>query len=700
MTPLFVRLSILLRLALKTSWGGRRADRRRALLITASAAVATLVLCGVLGTFFMVQRVTDRSIRRTFPSVAEGEAPALTQKVISDTAPNGDQMYVVWYDLLDPKVRVQGVPPDPPDDSWFVSPELADRMEHSQALRRRFPGAREIAPEGVGNASELLAYRFVEGEKLLLSNALANRTADEPLIEAADIQALSVVRAALALFTVPIIGLLLAAMASSAPDLDHRLGVLEALGASRHRRARLIALHAALSAGPGAMLAGGFATLYLRTRTSVPFVGRRVLQGDLEVPVGVGMACVVAIVAMTAVVATIRPRSTAGNRPTSRTTAVPSGRSAMPLAAGVLMMTIGSGAVGEEDARLFVAGLITSSVAVVIALPLVFHHVGNALASIPGVLGLLAGRRLSRNGTASARALLALGALAALTPVAAGWIELARDRGADEEADAVAQVAGISGPVGADERAELLRDIDAAPVEVVTDPSFEPTTTAFIPPQSLVGDCRELRRHLEMSRCDDKGFALGGTDAETFDRHRFPVEGALTAPAGYTVSATLFPSSDWEKTDAALRAHIANRTQPGYPVLTTMNTQHESPLVRWLLGGITLATIISAVALGLHVVAHSARIASSRSHLAYLGASRRVILRLVSGESVLTVAIAGLACTGVGAIGSWFFVQLNPDADLPIKAISALSIGILAIAVLAGTASWTAVGNEPGATRD
>ncbi|MGH9185699.1 MAG: hypothetical protein ACRD0U_07800 [Acidimicrobiales bacterium] len=694
MTPLLVRLAI------KTSWGGRRTDRRRALLIAVSAAGATLILCGVLGAFFMVQRVTERSIGRAFPLAAEGEAPALTQKVISDSAPNGDQMYVVWYDLLDPTVRVRGVPPDPPDDSWFVSPALAERMEESRSLRQRFPGATEIAPEGVGNPSELLAYRFVDGERLLLPNALSNRTADEPLIEAGDLEALSVVRTALILFTVPIIGLLLAAMAFAAPDLDQRLGVLDALGASRHRRAHLVTLHAALSAGPGALLAGGLATWVLQRRTSVPFVGRRVLRGDLGIPLWAGAACVVAVVATTAVVAVVRPRSTAGNRPTARIVAIPRGRSVVPLVVGLVMMIVGSGVVGEENARVFVAGLIASSVAVVVALPFLFRHVGNALASMSGVLGLLAGRRLSRNGSVSARALLALGALAALTPVAAGWIDLARDRGADNDVAAVAPVVGISGPVSGDERDAILRDIDAVPLEVVTDPAFVPTATVSAPPQVLVGHCRELGRLLEFSRCDDSGFALTGAYAEDLGHHRFPVEGASTAPEGYTVTATLFPSSDWETTDAALRAHIANRTQPGYPVLSTVNEQHESPLVRWLLGGITLAAIISAAALGLHVVAHSARIASSRAHLAYLGASQRVIRRVVSAESVLTVAIAGLACTGVGSAGSWFFVQLNPDADFPIGAISALSTGILGAALLAGAASWRSVSGEPGATRD
>lgn len=683
---------VLLRLAMASSWRGRRADVQRAALVALAALVGTVLVCGVISTTLMTRRVTTRSTARAFAPATE-EAPALSRHTIFDVAPDGRQIYVYWYRVDDPQVSIPGVPATPERDSWYVSPALYDDIAEEPALAERFPGASEIGRDGVGNAAELVAYRLVGPEVALTENLSADIDAGQWLGETADVEALSVVRAAAILLLIPIIALLLAAMAPVAAMLDRRRGVLEAIGASRLVRSTLVFMQAALCALPGAA-AGAFAWFVVAPRlTSVPFVGRRVLPGDLGTPLALVTVAALAVILVSGVVATVRPRSSAASRVTDRVPAPPSVTRLVPLAVGFVMMLIGSGAFSEQSDHLFLAGLIASSTGAVIALPLLFARTGESLAGSGRVLSLLVGRRLSWNATVAARSMLALGAITALTPVLASWIALEHARVSDSGVRDERSPVGISSLLAPQELELLVERTGAIPLEVVQDPNLAPTDTLSVP-EVFVGDCRRLSGLLEMERCDASGFRLTSGAGEVVGRPERTVEGLPARPEGFTVTATLLVSDDQPATDAAVRTYIDNRDQPGLFALSFDSAGSISPVIRWALGGLAITALASGAGLALQVIGQAARLSSSRIRMLYLGTDIAAIRRLAGAESVVTISLAGLTGTAVGAVASWFFVQINPDADLPYSMVVVVALAVVAVALAGGAASWMSVSDR------
>lgn len=685
---------VLFRLALASSWRGRRGDVQRAALVALAALVGTVLVCGVISTSLMVQRVTNRSTARAF-APATSDAPALSSHTISDVAPDGQQIYVYWWRIEDPKVQIPGVPGAPEENSWYVSPALHDYISEDPTLADRFPRAAEIGRDGVGNAAELVAYRFVGPSVQLTETLSGDVDADQWLGETADLEALSVVRSAAILLFVPVVALLLAAMAPVAAMLEQRRAVLGAIGASRSVRSTLIFLQAAISALPGAV-AGGLAWFLVAPRLmTVPFVGRRVLTGDLSAPLGFVAVAVLGVVVASGVVATVRPRSSAASRVTESVPAPPSASRLVPLVLGFVMMLAGSGAFGARSDQWFVAGLVASSTGAVIALPLLFARAGESLARSKALLPMLVGRRLSWNATVAARSMLALGAITAVTPVLASWIELQHANISDSAVRNESAPAGVSSVLPPDELRLLVERTGAVPLEVVSDPTLTPTDTASVP-ETLVGDCRRLAGLLAMQRCDASGFTLTSAAAESLARPEPPVEGLPARPDGFKVTETLLVSDDQPATDAALRTYINNREQPGIFALSFDSGGAVSPAIRWALGGLAITALASGAGLALQVIGQAARLGPSRIRMRYVGADIDTVRRLAGVESVVTIALAGLAGTVVGAVASWFFVQINPGAELPYPVAVAVAMTVVVVALAGGAASWVSVSDRAG----
>lgn len=122
-------------------------------------------------------------------------------------------------------------------------------------------------------------------------------------------------------------------------------------------------------------------------------------------------------------------------------------------------------------------------------------------------------------------------------------------------------------------------------------------------------------------------------------------------PPSAEVVSTFFLSEDGDRIENELRAFVVNAPRSGMQVLTPgRSVFHESPLVDWILGAATLAGIVGAMALILHLAGQAARLAPTRLRLLALGCERRLVRRLAGTEAGLSVAAVGLSCTAVGTV--------------------------------------------------
>lgn len=688
------------RLALKSSWAGSRSSLTRSVLISAVAVVAGLLVCGVASSVVMLDRETERATGRAF-LLTESPEPAFRRHTMFDSAPNGDQIYIYWWEILRPNARVPGTPRAPRADSWFVSPALMQRMSSSIELQTRFPNAEVIATDGVASADELVAYRFVEPGVGLPDSLSTQTDTASYLADPTDLESTSVIRLALLLLAIPVVALLVAALGPSSPDLDRRLGLLRALGAPATSRLSLIGMHAILTTLPGALLAGLGWWLVSPRLTAVPIIGRPVFAGDLGLGMLQVVGCVASVPAVAAVCAAVRPSRTSQGRPT--VSQAPESRTVrlLPLVAGGAIMALGSGMLGPESGRVFITGLMTFSIGGVLAMPIMFARVGDAIANGPGLMPLLVGRHLKWNARSAARGLIVVAALASLSPVAAGWIDLNRLRVNDNINAAEVKPVVFQGELPAAELADLAERTDTVAAYVISDPAIEPTRTSD-PPRFLVADCRQLGRVVNLSTCTSESFTIGPNDETGFAGFRTyegteatAIRGLSDIPPNHEVGASLLIGPDWRRTEAVARAHMANRSEPGVPMGYVDNPPHEAPVVAWILGVVGLAVATGGIAVGLHLVTQSTLLAGSRTRLSALGSDIKAIRRLAGIESTLTILLAGGLSVALGWVSSWIFIQMNPEGSIQYGVLGIVIGGIITAAMIAGASSYAAVASRP-----
>lgn len=678
----------LLRIAMAAAWSGRAVDRRRAAMLAVAAAVVTVVACGCVSALFMSTRIDTRATAREFSPVGPGAPLALERAALYDETEDREQIYVYWWRVVDPNARIPGIEPNPPVGSWFVSPALFERMLDEPVLAERYRGALRIGPEGVAHRDELLAYRFVEPgvalpEKLSLRPRLAGIGYGSEVLDPFPISV-----AALALIGIPGLGLLVAAMAQFAPELERRLAVLGALGASARTQRSVLFVHTAVCAAPGAVAAALGWFVISPHLTEVPLVGRRVFASDLGLPVVVTAAIGVGVVVLAMVVAVIRPVRIAGNRPVDYIPQPVTVVRLLPLLAGLAVMLAGTIVPGRSGAKFFFAGVVASAVGAVVGLPFMIDRVGAALAGRPETLSLLVGRRLRRNAVSSASSLLAVGVLAALIPVLAAWVSVRRSL--DTPSDTAAYAVELHGDISARERDALAERTDAVPIEVTFKIHASGRETF-----QLVGNCELLAGPFAPSRCGNTGFVFAQQTGVTLG-HYGTLRGYRTRPAGAKLQSTLFLSSDGAAVEDVLRSFVVNGAWPGRQITApSRQVFHESPLVAWILGAAALAAVVGGLALALHLVAQSARLAVFRSRLLALGTDVSVVRRLAGGEAAVAVALVGLGGTAIGMVSSWMFVQIDGLAAVPYRVIALVVVATLTAAGLAGIAASASISDKP-----
>ncbi|MGH9187814.1 MAG: hypothetical protein ACRD0U_18710 [Acidimicrobiales bacterium] len=231
--------------------------------------------------------------------------------------------------------------------------------------------------------------------------------------------------------------------------------------------------------------------------------------------------------------------------------------------------------------------MIASTVGAVIGLPYVIDRAGTAFAKRPGTVWLLVGRRLRWNAVAATRSLLTVGALAALAPLIAAWVAVARTVDTPPATDAY--VVELRGDFPATDRAELAKRTGALSLEVVATIETNGRQTL-----QLVGDCASLATHLRFARCGHEEFQLAldpGVDLSGYET----LTGFPTRPPGAQPLSTLFVSDDGRAVEQVLRSFVVNASQTGMQVTTQGRAVfHESPLVHWILGAAALAELSAA----------------------------------------------------------------------------------------------------------
>ena len=672
---------MILPVALAVTWRGDRATKFRSLVLAVAVAAVTLFVCATASALLMVEQVNQRDDERTFRYARpEEEADLSGGGAIYDSI-GGEQILVDLWRIETPGVRLPGVPADAEVGEWFVSPELARRIEIEPSLQNRYFDARVIGAEGVGSADELLALRLVGPEVDLGFRHMAEASPGYSG-SAAGVTASNVLGGA-AVVLVAAIGLLRAALGPVSVGLDRRLRILSLLGATSSRIWLQHAASVAVVAVPAAAVATAAWYLVAPRLEAVPLVGQRVLEGDLAMPIWVAAAAASASVALVVVVGISRPHSREGSRSTAGTPLPPGVWRIVPLVASLGLIVYATTLSGTSGApKLFITGLLAASLAVVLALPVVIYWVGERLATGGTALALLVGRSLGSNARVSPRSLTAVASLAVLVPVAASYIALAR---APDPAPPPASVATIHvyGKIDAASLDRLGREAGGTFVEVyrqsdLTDLS-KPSTSTW------VADCRSLERVVELQSCGPDGILVDPAAEAAFTRF----DAATTEPpAGATLESWLFITHDDDRAEDVLRYHMVNSDDSRISVTSRADSEtKEARSVAWILAAIKIGAAVAGAALLLSVITSSSHSAGIRLRLAGIGADLRMIRRLAAAESAATVMIVGLGGVAVGTVGAVAYALVDGSAMpfyLPSLVIAA---AVLATAAMAAAAS-------------
>lgn len=693
----------LLKLAWASSWRGGVTSAVRSALLAVAAAGAVVCLGVVVSTVHFAQRVNERSERRAFAPAASGEPAVMHRHVVFDATIDGDQIYVYWISPVEETLTVPGLPERADVGDWFVSPELARRMDADVSLAERFPNARQIEETGVARPDELIAYRLVDAATVGIGDpltvTLAARTSrSDYLADPSDIAPGATAIAGAAIIGLPAIGLVLAGMSPSVYGARRRLRLLEALGAAPSVTRTVLSVGTALAAGPG-VLVGAIGWWFVSRRiVEVPLVGRRVFVGDLALPVSSLIAIVVTTLAACILGVSGRRSEVATQRPGRTVRVTPSSVRFGVLAAGFGLLLRGAGLLGSPNDTVFFAGVIASAVGVSVSLPVVLTRTGQTLARSRGLTGLLVGKRLVWNSTTATRTLIGLCSLLVLLPVGSAWVAANRASTTDAADLSDPQPVWINGPLNDADTRRIVTATDSAVFLLVETAASD---DGAAPDVKLVSDCLTWPTVAsELGRCNGARFELSEPATEALRRFVPRVTGSIvgTAPAAASnehVVATIFVGPDWQAVDAWTRQLSVNARSPLPQVGYTMSTSHEGPSVRWVLAGLLIGAVTAVAALCIRLAATTIESISHRRRLTAIGIEESDIRTLTALETATPVFLAGFIATSAGLAAAHLYTHIDPYA----KTQLAVGAGILALvsgtAAITGAASWILAGGEP-----
>ncbi|MEV1009194.1 FtsX-like permease family protein [Streptomyces sp. NPDC049881] len=684
-----------LRLALRLAWARHPQQRLRAVLLGAVATVAAATALFTAGVFHALAEENQRYDARAVTFAEPGDEVLLRVHRRDDTW-GLTQYPVVWLDPLDtgnPASLPPGMTSWPEPGGWVVSPGLAQLADKHPELAARFPDPDILGDEGVLHPGELLAYRRLPTGGSLGSYPVEASGFGGPGPAFGDDSELDIPAVSLALagfVALPLVLLAATGTAVSAPLRAHRLALLRTLGVPARRRRALVALEAAALFLPGLALGAALWLLAGPRVTRIPVVDRPVADGALVPPAWSAALVLAVLAAVFAVLAVLTER----RRREDRHAATPRPRAARPrlsglrvgpVLAGIALLGVGAVREGMPATTATLAGVVLLSAAVPFALPLIARWAGDRLARATEHPGrVLAGRRLQYDPRSAVRPLYGIAAFLIIAPVVAAWVAFARTVDPPPRPDPAVQAFELRGALDAADPGALLRDMPdavSAPLTVEPGPGGETVVR-------LAADCAGLTRLLGEPACAGDTvesaaqrrlgvLAAGSPDVSV--RLDPPDRATLTADSTLLVLTPRRPG-----TEAALRT--AALAQPAaLSVLSEADRQlQESPLVPWILGGLTLFSSLVFLLLATGLVDRSADGRRGARLLTALGLTRRRIRRL-NGREFL-VGYGAVAGTGLlaGVVASVAWTQLGPGVAYPFAvhgAIAACAVVLGAVGV-------------------
>lgn len=581
---------------------------------------------------------------------------------------------------------------------FLVSPALESELRaHGSA---RYQGAGRIAPGGLAGPQELLAYGYLspgaaaDGWPVARFGGAADR---------AEVERFPYLVAVLVFVIGPGVFFLSVALGIRSDSYTYRCQLLARLGVPRRRIASIGSIEAAGLAALGACLGATAHTAWSRAARSVPVVGRKVFEGDLEVGLAAVAATGLAVMCSAAIIgsfiATRRSRGIATNRPSTTTWHQASWRLApMGVSFAALLAAMATGAAQTQIRWMLAAGLLVIA-GLPLALPVVAGAVGRAMAEGPGLTTWMAGRRMERDPRSAMRPLLALSAALTIGLSVIGYIAAVRYDDPPAEPGRV-QAATVRYAANAEAGPAL----DALPGDLILVPFDEATWL-------IDSTCSEIAAALRETgqMCDASGqltaYGRSLIGQQLSPDHNVQAALRLGAVAPDPDRAPMLIALGPARRDfaEAVRRTVEPLDAPEVYERVEASVAAESVLVRWLLGGFAIAASTAVCALCLLTLERFGRSIGDHQVLIALGIPRSVHWRI---ETLQFATCATVSAAIASAAGTTFAVVMTRAAQVPIPGRALLAatlatfLGLIVLTAAVAVIARVRLHGDPIAQRD
>lgn len=591
------------------------------------------------------QRVTSRS-----PVIGPDNATAGLLVRDALDAIGGQQFTVRWLETDGSSQLPPGVDPETfSENSFVISPALAESL--TAAASERFEPHGIIGDDGLRNRDELFAYaRVPSGRSLGAAGRSVARFGGGPAASS-DVEAFPLAIGILTFLVLPCVALLAVGTTARADQHSYRCQLLGRLGVPR----RYLALVGAAETFPPSVVgaATGFAVylVWANFATTVPVLDRRIIAGDLRVSHATSVIVVLSVIGiacmMASHVAVRRAKMSSFNRPTHSDTPL-RGRRLAPFVVGLVLLLAGlvqSGSSSASYAILAGGALITAGVPLV--LPVIAQVAGEVLGGAESLTLAMIGRRLQRDPRQAMRPLLTFGAVITMVTIMIGYLAVVRFD--DEPRPAASQL-----------RAVTFRFAPGGTTPEIADIGTDRLLLAEFDSGTGVIDtsCARLASHIT-DPC--------GADGQLSKSAASAIGAALAIPprfAGRISIGTHFRASGNTRQGIALgqaddmfaeevRAVLQDAGLVAAEVtdLRELN-QRESPLVKWILAGLTIAIAISTIGLVILTIERYAHSLKDHQILGILGLPTAKHWQLEVGQFATAIVVTCGVALACGIIGS------------------------------------------------
>lgn len=682
--------------------------RWRRVTVPVAAAIFMLLLLIATSIVSMIQLEAQRTEQR---SALWADTPSATDLFLAvrDDVWRGEQFPVVWMEPAgeEKPVLPPGVEQVPEPGQAIVSPALARMASRNPELARRYPNRAVLGSEGIRSGDELFAYVRIPEGRTLEEDSTADRIhafgttsgngSFTPLSMQPPVPIMPVAAGVLGFLVLPGLVVLAVGLAAASEVRDKRFGVLRWLGASSRTLVALAVLETLILAFLGLVAATVFWSVLSRRLEWIPIVGHGIVRGDLMLPwwvlvvelcVGVVVTAVLAIAVTTILPAILHRHTNAGPRPASERISMTPLRT-LPLVAAVIAFVLGGVVGGNLAGTLNLFGILAAIIGVPLILPSALRVVGARLGRLESVPASIAGRGLQWDPVRAARPFVGVATLLVVALAGSGFI-------------AVARYVETTPPTNSQTQAVAVRWLDPQPSDStrlanglgsgLVAPTYENGN------KLIVGaDCYKLAQYFSKANCNPEApFKLPAEIepilAETSLYGGPTTEVRLASADEVTAggSALVLDNSSLKALDGRVR-EAAMQTLPAPYVYSPLSfVMRESPLVPWIIGGVTVAAISLATGCLLSLVDRLLVARKNHRHLLNLGlASRRLLALEAWLFAAPYAAVVGVGlCAGVAICSLMAGISGVP---VPWPTVGLL-VGIAVLIGLLGVAGVTLFG--------